>query len=106
MTPTSRHHCHRFGACLGTPAAKARPAWRKSKWGGKSVARMQAVLLAVSYLNGLTWKNEVARSLLSKFVGIIKTDQCGFISTEAKDKELHFGRIWVGAALLLGLKGR
>jgi len=54
---------------------------------------MQAVVPAVSWLNGLTWKNEVARSLLLKFVGIIKTDQCGFISTEAKDKELHFGRI-------------
>ena len=57
------------------------------------MARMQAVVPAVSWLNGLTWKNEVARSLLLKFVGIIKTDQCGFISTEAKDKELHFGRI-------------
>jgi hypothetical protein len=46
---------------------------------------MQAVLPAVSWLNGLSWENDVARSLVSKFVGISKTDQCGFISTEAKE---------------------
>ena len=41
-------------ARLGTPAVKARPAWHKSTWGRKSVAVMQAVLPAVSWLNGLT----------------------------------------------------
>jgi hypothetical protein len=89
-----------------TLAAKAFPAWRKSKCGRRSAARIQADFASGQLAEWFDLEKPGCRSLLSKFVGIIETDQCGFISTEAKDKELHFRRIWVEAALLVGQKDR